>query len=458
MSGYKLEIRKAGGAAFENYEANEKQRNINFKVRGLPGVLTNDGKTEIKCAYDIYLNAAADNEYEIVATHKGKEVTGKFKVKSRKKLFYQVMKMKGCPTTSMAAMEAEFWKPGRKHYIEMKKKGAESTVKFIPCLDDTNAGAFIKASAKGYTLKTHKPYAFGMTFVNYSATPESLTITRKANFTLPSRISKWSLSDLSWEVDLGRHLWFELDPKNDKNKRWFRQIILWFEPDDNPAAKDFVIIKKSMVKPSGSKHGTFGGRKKLTIDFPQGSVNRNFFTKKKGKWKVQMKLVCVRGFSAGFAYTQINLLAICTKAWWKTTDLSGAAQTVVHEVGHKVGMVAHGDKPATGNTPALVTASGARKAVLPNSHANLYGDIRGTNDQDHLGPHCSKGAAWDSSKPRGQRWSGNPACTMFGSTGIGGNSSPVGFCSDCSKIVRKLDLSESALKLGGFKVSMDEYK
>lgn len=458
LSGYKLEIRCVGGANFENYEANEKQRNIKFKVRGMPGVLVNDGKTEITCTYDIYLNAAADNEYELVATHKGKEVTSGFKIKSRKKLFYQVMKMKDCPTTSMANMEKEFWNPGRKHYIEMKKKGAESTVKFIPCLDDKTDAQFIKESAKGYTLKTHKPFAFGMTFVNYIATPETLIITREVDFTIPSKISEWKLEDLEWKLSLGTHLWYELSPADDARKRWYRDIKLWFEPDSNPADKHFVKVEKPMVEPFGPATGAFGGRKKLIIKFPQNSVKRGFFTQTKGKWKVRMKLVCVSGFSGGFAYNGINLLAICTKSWWDTKDLGGAVQTVIHEVGHKVGMVAHGDKPAYGNTPALISASAARKNTLPNSHPNLYGDVRGTNDQDHMGPHCSKGATWDSAKPRGQRWSGSPGCTMFGANRVGGNSAPEGFCSDCSKILRKLDLTGSTLKLGGFRVSMDEYK
>ncbi|MBT8073254.1 MAG: hypothetical protein HKP21_06065 [Xanthomonadales bacterium] len=457
LSGYQIEIKCAGGAAFEFYEDNERARNLNFKVRGAPGVLTNAGKTENKYSFDCYLNAAADNEYEISAKHKGKAVTGKFKVKSRRKLFYQVMKMKGCPTTSMADMETEFWNPGRKHYIKMKKLGAESKVKFIDCLDGNNHDLFIKESAKGYTAKSHKPYAFGMTFVNYIATPEIRTITRSVNFSLPSILSEWSPKNLVWTVDLGRYLWFELDPKDDKNKRWWRQIDLWFEPDDKPGTKENVTIKKSMVVPTGSKGGSFGGRQKLKITFPQKHMTRNLITSRKGKWKVRMKVVCVRGFSGGFAYTGINLLAIATKSWWKTKNLGGASKTVIHEVGHKVGMVAHGDKAAYGSTPAAIATSLARKNTLPNSHGNLYGDVRGTNDQDHRGPHCSKGAAWDATKARGQRWSGNPGCVMFGSNAIGANKAPKEFCSDCSKIVRKLDLSGATLKLGGFKVSMDEY-
>jgi len=457
LSGYKVEIRKVGGSAFEDYEANEKTRNVKFKIRGMPGVLTNDGKTEITCTYDIYLNAAADNEYEIVATHKGKEVTCPISVKTRKKLFYQVMKMKDCPTTSMANMETEFWNPGRKHYIEMKKKGPESTVKFLPCLDDTTTDEFIKESAKGYTLKTHKPFAFGMTFVNYIATPEVLNITRETSFTMPSRLSEWNLDSLVWTVDVGSYLWYELNPQNDADVRWYRKIRLWWIPDDNPANKQVITIEKSMVEPTGDKKGAFGGRRKLKITFPQNFVRRSFFTQTQGKWKVQMKLVCVRGFSGGFAYTGINLLAICTKSWWETKDLSSAVQTVIHEVGHKVGMVAHGDKPAYGSTPALINASAARKATLPNSHPNLYGDVRGTNDQDHQGPHCSNGASWDATKPRGQRWSGSPGCTMFGANRIGSAIAPEGFCSDCSKVIRKLDLTGSALRLGGFRISMDEW-
>jgi hypothetical protein len=170
-----------------------------------------------------------------------------------------------------------------------------------------------------------------------------------------------------------------------------------------------------------------------------------------------MKLVCVDGFSGGFAYNGINLLAICTKSWWDD-NTAGAVQIVIHEVGHKVGMVAHGDKPAYGSTPEEISDSAARKNTLPNSPPKLYGDVRGTNDQEHMGPHCAKGATFDATKPVGEGWSGSPGCTMFGADAIGANSAPEGFCSDCSKVVRKLDLTGPTLKLGGFRVSMDDYK
>jgi len=457
LSGYRVRILKVGGDDFEDYEANEKRRNINFQIRGMPGVLTNDGETEVTCAYNIYLNAAGDNEYSVEATHNGRTVTAPLTYRSRRKLFYQVMKMRGCPTTSMAVMETEFWKPANKHYIEMKKMGAESTVTFIPCLDGDNAAEFINASADGYTLMTHKPFAFGMTFVNYIATPETKTITRSVSHTLPSTDSRRRLGTLRWEVDVGSKLWFELDPTDDENKRWYRRIRLWFEPDDDPTAREYVRIRRSMVEPTGPAHGSFGGRTKLTIRFPAHRIERNESTGRAGQWKVSMRLICVRGFSGGFAYTGINLLAIATKSWWNTKDLSRAAKTVIHEVGHKVGMVAHGDRAATGSTPAQISASQARKATLPNSHSNLYGDIRGTNDQDHRGPHCTNGATWDGTQPRGQRWSGSPGCVMFGANAISGNSAPTAFCSDCSEIVRKLDLTGASLRLGGFRVSMDEY-
>jgi len=457
LSTYRLKINKVGGNDFEDYEVNEKRRNINFQIRGMPGVVTNDGKKEIACTYDIYLNAAGDNEYEIEATHKGKTVTGTWSYKSRRKLFYQVMKMRGCPTVPMTKMEDEFWKPARKHYIEMKKKGAESTVKFIPCLDGSNATEFIKESAKGYTLKTHKPFAFGITFVNYAATPEDKSITRSIDFTLPSRAAQRRLGTQTLTFDVGSQLWFELDPDDDARKRWYRRIWLWFEPDSNPAAKQYVRIRKRMVEPTGAKLNTYGGRRELKITFPQNTIRRNASTEKEGKWKVRMDLTLVRGFSAGFAYNGINLLGICTKVWWRDKELSGAPQVVVHEVGHKVGMAAHGDRLAYGDTVEAILDSFARKNTLPNSHSDLYGDIRGTNNQDHLGPHCAKGASWDPTKARGERWSGNPGCVMFGATSLGGTASPITFCSDCSKNVRKLDLTGPSLKLGGFKISMEEW-
>lgn len=436
LSGFRVKIIPQGGD-HESYSKKERNRNENFRVR-VTGSATNGAKKEVVLDKRVYLNAAGGNKYKIQAKYKKKVIESGLELESRRKLLYQVMSMKGIAAGPTDTMEKAFWEPSKKFFIEMKKQGGNATVDYIPCLDGQNHDKFIRSSAKGYTLAKYKPYAFGINFVEYIATPEEITLEREVSFTLPSKISKWSPSDRIWTIKLPGKLWYELDPDDDRNMRWLKGCSLWFEPDGSPGVKNKMRVLKSDLTPSGAKHGAYGGRSELKVRIHVDEAERGLLFSRKGKWKIRLKLICVKGFSAGFAYTGINLVAIATKSWWNDST-GGAAYVLNHEVGHKIGMVADG------------------KLKSPDSHANLYGEKRGVNDQDHKGPHCSKGAAWDATKKRGKRWSGTPGCVMFGATGIGGKRAPVEFCGDCAPIVRKLDLSADVLKQRGFKISMEEY-
>jgi len=437
LAGFRVKVIPLGGADHEQYSQAERNRNSNFRVR-VSGSASNNAKQEVILTKRVYLNAAGGNKYKIQAQYKKKVVESGLELESRRKLLYQVMSMRGITAGSTTTMERAFWKPDKKFFIEMKKQGPTATVDYIPCLDGTNHDTFIRSSAKGYTLKNFKPYAFGINFVNYIATPQEIVVDREVDFTVPSKVSKWTPTDQIWTLALPAPLWYDLDPADDANRRWFVSCSLWFEPDDAPGTKETIGVAAGDVTPVGPAVGPYGGHRQVSVRIAMDQVKRNLLTSRKGKFKVQLRVVCVAGFSGGFAYNVINLIAIATKAWWE--DATGDAEYVLnHEVGHKVGMVADG------------------KGRSPDSHGHLYGDQRGVNDQDHQGPHCSKGATWDASKPKGERWSGTPGCVMFGATGIGNVSSPPEFCDACAPIVRKLDLSATRLLQTGFQISMEEY-
>src|SRR5690606_2955592 len=114
------------------------------------------------------------NKYKIQAAYKNKVVESGLVLEARRKLLYQVMQMRGISAGSTSTMDNAFWKPDKKFYIEMKQQGTTATVAYIACLDGTNHDKFIRASAKGYTLKNYKPYAFGINFVNYIPKPEEI--------------------------------------------------------------------------------------------------------------------------------------------------------------------------------------------------------------------------------------------------------------------------------------------
>ena len=475
MSGFSLVCKCEGGEKFENYEDNEKARNLNFKVRGLPRVLTNDSKKEAKFDYDLWLNAAGGNEYKLEATHKGKTVMSPVKIESRRMLFYQTLVMveprKGpVPTVSTSKMETEFKGNGdNKYYIELKKMADKSEVGFVKCYHDRNTTKVIKTVAKEYELEDLYPYAFGIAFVNYIATPKDHIINRDVT----GLVGGLSDSSRSMIVPIDDYLWYLLDDDDDWVDMWFKDLRLVFTPSSAPSGEAVVpvplTIRKEDVRPEGPKRKTYGGHKKLKISFSEHRI-RTEILNKRGSWQLKGTIRVAKGYSAGVSFRGINLLLIATKAWWRDSDLSGVPNTIIHEVGHKIGMVAHGDV-AVGDKilermfslNSKTSAKGwrqydaehARKMKLPNSHDKLYGENRGVNDKGHRGPHCEEGGP--SYNAGTEEWSGSPGCVMFGATSIGNNKAPGAFCGKCAKLVRKLDLSGKALKIGGFKISMENY-
>ena len=106
------------------------------------------------------------------------------------------------------------------------------------------------------------------------------------------------------------------------------------------------------------------------------------------------------------------------------------------------GMVAHGEKDHR-KTNAKFTAWHYNRAQrLPDSAPGklLYGDNPGVNNKGHQGPHCLNGKKLEYSATD-NTWSGEPLCVMFGSTGTETHRTPKEYCSECTKLVKKLDLA-----------------
>jgi hypothetical protein len=105
---------------------------------------------------------------------------------------------------------------------------------------------------------------------------------------------------------------------------------------------------------------------------------------------------------------------VCTKAWWQAISTEEQNQTMIHELGHKVGMVADG----TGKLPDAVTS--------------LY-----NSSQGHVGNHCYKGNASGQARYDSSSDHSKSKCVMYGATN--GKSA---FCANCKPALRKMDLSD----------------
>jgi hypothetical protein len=146
--------------------------------------------------------------------------------------------------------------------------------------------------------------------------------------------------------------------------------------------------------------------------------------------KVRAKVIKggINGFSSG-AQGNGSLIAVCTRHAYKARQPGELAQTLVHELGHKINLVPPGDR--TMADPKGFTwggrASGRYLDAVP---AQYFG-------RGHQGSHCHTGyTPTNETEPMTGK---SGTCVMFGENGI---SRTGRFCGDCTTRLRKIDVSE----------------
>lgn len=425
QASFKVRIYPTGNEAI--YSKKEKQRNPNFKLRRY-AKQANGSNKKIKLETDLFLPAAGGNSYKIEAKYKNTVVEAKKTVETRRRLYYQVISMKGVPyPKSMSTFEDAFKNEKGKFFIELKEKNnGRNRMDFIKTVQSANDGLFRTNARNVYDIKKYEPYAVAVVFSNYIADKANHINIDSADRSIPSRWTHWGTYEV--EVDLTDsggnpvYLWHNLDPVDDAIQGWLNHAH--FYPDGATAP---IKIPNSHVSITGKNLGAEGGYSRVKVEF-KGAELRNMFSSLKGK--IVLDLNIVEGYSGGFSYTGLNLIAVATKAWWDKNSEKEMLQILNHEMGHKVGMVAAGT------------------ARAPDKPPHLYGENRGVNDRGHRGPHCANGCNYNNAT---QTWSGIPKCVMYGATGLYDattkvyTASPDEFCPDCGKIVRKLDLDGANL-------------
>jgi hypothetical protein len=251
-----------------------------------------------------------------------------------------------------------------------------------------------------------EPYAVAVLFVDQIATKREI-LHEVSNFqrgTLP--------------ISLNFPLWRNMGP----GQTWF--ISGRFTPN-NSVWGDPIDIEESSITTVASG-GNSNNHRQINVD-----VDRSVFRVLETRFRreevpdrapgtLALRLNVVDRFINGYAMTQpdsrVNIIVIATRCRWEARPREEMIKTIVHELGHKIGMVADGD-PVT------------------NCICDL--DRIGTwyNLHNHSGPHCYQGIA----TPIPADMRGQPGtCVMYGE---GRPEKSNRFCADCSEAVKKVDIS-----------------
>jgi len=370
---------KANNAA---YSATEKPRRLGFR----PGTFNRrrfrthqDGTFLLRQRVTL----AGGDEYTFTVEN----VNGKTKsreVHTRRKLYYQIIRMNGAPALSAALItqfESQFWNTANRLYVKMVQITPGRTIPAMVNLDDTVPADYnlVCQQARAQRDNSKKPYSV-------------VTLLVRKNC-----IRGWEDRPIPTTFTGPTHSFQTLDPLYDvadPTVDWYGRIR-WVP---NGGGAPHNIPKASCTR---AGQGQFG------VQINTAGLPRNV----PGRLEIRLRIIEIEGMGVSFSGNNLTLVA--------TQDAVGTAvppATVVaitnHEVGHKIGMV-----PGPQGTRALDKQS---------SHYTGRG---------HSGPHCHTGTALAANfmtvvpAP-------TATCVMFGDI----SSNTANFCGACLGSLRKLDL------------------
>lgn len=419
LADFKWKVKKVGGPAYDPAEVNNNPRFKGF----FKGAGNNEGKAKVDDVLEVTLPVMGGAKYQVEVKHKD-TVIGTKDIEARRRLYYKLFKMEhlkcsgGDLASVVSAVETLLWNPGKDYYIEALKKG-EQTIPEVPTID-TSAGSgpsstntilrYVK-HLYGDEFKKFTPVGIPIVIARSIAQPVERTFTKTV--TLPKPVKLDSPINETIVLDLEgypRHLWQDLVPADDRQNggfgAWFVSGFLLVSESEKIHHICWLTPKQAMA--FGEKSGTWGGYSKVRL-FPDAE----FLKRHAGKQADVSLTVKLASFKNGFSSGTHNVIVLATEGAWKQRTVDDLKQTLLHEIGHKIGMVANGS-PGLPNKP---------------NPSHYYG----FKQYGHQGKHCKNGM-----KYKNGVWSGTAKCVMFGAS-VSGRSGD--FCGDCAKTVPKLDVS-----------------
>ncbi len=391
---FKIKFQPPTGTAA--YSETEKNRNSNFKYTDLEKSYTTDADGTKIITGDFQVLAGGGYKFKAEAKDKkGKKVTTG--TLTTKRLFYYLeAKMTGLTSvlSSTSAVETEF----NKHHMKIKKLSA-LTITHQPNIGSNSDNSTLSSNVNtavdaDVAAKAKKKYLLTVAYTDHLAVKNSsVTISKnpvdvgpgKAKVVIPVT-ARGLLSPHTVDT---RYLWHDIVA----GEGWFVE------------AKFHKIGGGVATIPAGkvTHKGTGNFWNVVEIDVTGLAA---------GRGKIEVKVNVVDRMRGGLALGGANQVCVCTRAWWSNEADASQKCTIIHEIGHKVGMVANG----SGNQPDKVATHYSGKG--------------------HAGDHCYKGCSAGATSYNSTANLTASQCVIFGAV-----NEKTAFCSNCEKAVKKLDIN-----------------
>ncbi len=337
-------------------------------------------------------------------------------IKIMRRIWVQPIIMDGlsAPVPNLSSFRQDFERCGLRISERSRAQMPE-----LPCLGTSDEGKqqLLQNAYNAYrdsNAHNLQPYIIALIFVDQIATKRVLRIP----------VSNFSPAALTINVeDVNTHnrfaLWRDMGPEQD----WF--VSAQFVPDNTVTWGSAFDIDRDQFWTSAHDRSEPEIHSRVHVDadaaiFSVLESRRSGPRPSSAPGSLRLEVNAVEGFDLGYAITQpdsrVNVIVIATRSGWQPVDANEMIGAIIHEMGHKIGMVPDGD-----------------------SHTNVQSDLdRITtwyNQHQHHGPHCHQGVSTPlPADMRGQ----NGTCVMFGGTSDNGTNR---FCDNCAQCVRKTDIS-----------------
>ena len=394
---FKVKFQPDGGNAA--YTVTEKGRTDHFKYQDQQQSYTTDADgSKILPVDDFFVTAAGKDKYKLEGEDdKGNKAhSGDLEV--HRLIYYVEIKMKTLTAvaTSLGTLEGEF----AKHNIKLKSLPSVE-MDHMPNISTSDEDTFKTTARTAYGTSQapgKEPYAVAIAYTDHLAVKNPNQKVIKSAVQVgpgkPAVAIPIAGPGLTNPAVKSRNLWKNLVP----GEGWF--VSAKFLKDGGTAGTDDVDIPEAKCTAAAGDASS--------------SVSVDVTGLPAGTGSITLEVNWVDRMRGGLSFPGGNLICICTRAWWTAKSTEAQNQTMAHELGHSVGMVADG----TGK--------------LPDAVATLYTSAKG-----HVGNHCYNGNPNGQARYDSATDSANSTCVMYGATN--GKSA---FCGNCSPAVLKLDICD----------------